>query len=174
MAQAQSDPLAPGAYSIDIFRPFGSSSATDQDPIFQDWIAASLGAAKVTQRTTSTTVIPGTAADGTNTDRVSVHYTFEVLGAPEPSPAAFPRASIGSPDIIKLGTSLNPGDLNPAVPDDQTDTTAPSWSPGASIQTGLQNMLKELEKVPPLVLVGLGIYFLANSASSSGRRSRAW
>jgi len=105
MAVARGNPIAPGVYWLDVFRPFGSSTVDDQAIHFTAWLAASSGAVKVLKRETRE-ILPG-GASGANRDRVRIWYLFEVTG----KPAAFPFDKLGFPTVQKLAKDgIKPSD----------------------------------------------------------------
>jgi len=141
MAVAHTNPILPGVYWLDVFRPFGSSTVHDQDVDFGGWLAASKGAVKVLKRELGT-VIPGADEQGNNRDRLHIFYLFEVVGAP----SAFPFDKLGFPTIQKLASAgITPADRNV-----KADDTAQAPQPA-----GLLDSLPDFSGLIPIVLLVL-------------------
>jgi hypothetical protein len=97
MAVARANPLLPGVYWLNIFRPFGAPRANlpDQDPPFLEWVAANQPNVHVLRRELDDTV--------TADNRVGVFYVFEV--GPGAAEAKFPFVKLGFPQIQKLASA---------------------------------------------------------------------
>jgi hypothetical protein len=120
MAVARANPIAPGVYWLDVFRPFGSSTVEDQAIHFTAWLGASGGAVKVLKRETRE-IIPG-GGEGGNRDRLRIWYLFEVLGKPAP----FPFDKLGFPTVQKLAKD----GIKPSDRDRTSDDTVQKPEPG--------------------------------------------
>lgn len=141
MPVAHTNPILPGVYWLDVFRPFGSSSAPDQDVAFAGWLGESKGAVKIIKRELGN-VLPGEDAEGHNRDRLHIFYLFEVVGAP----AAFPFDKLGFPTIQKLASAgITAADRNV-----KADDTVRAPEPA-----GLFDSLPDFSGLIPIVLLVL-------------------
>lgn len=144
MAVARANPIAPGVYWLDVFRPFGSSTVEDQAIHFTAWVGASSGAVKVLKRETKE-ILPG--GDGANRDRLRIWYLFEVKG----KPAAFPFDKLGFPTVQKLAAD----GITPADRAATSDDTVTKPQPGG-LFAGLPNL------DPTLLFVALALFVFAS------------
>ncbi len=156
MTVARTNPLAPGVYWIDVWRPSPVMPNTpDGEPAMQTWLA------QPTVKTLTREVHADQTLDSGSPAPFRIFYVFQVTGSPV---ADFPFTALGFPTVQKLGGPEVITSADTAVTSDDTVQKPPpeplfDWAPLT-------------EAVKGVAIVGGGLWLLDSLAKAWLARPR--